>query len=168
MVVTAPQYEPVRRWFLARPGRLAALNAANRWLPRLVYCAYPLGLLALAWRRDARFWKVLWVPAAGFLLVSVFRRLHNAPRPYEALPIAPLIGREKAGRSFPSRHVASAFLIGCAFWYLSPWLGLPVFLAGVGMAVVRPLAGVHFPRDTAAGAAFGLLFGFACLYGLPL
>ena len=165
--MTAAGYERIRRWFLARPGWLAALRGANRWLPRLLYTAYPLVLLALAWRRDARLWPVLAVPAAGFALVSLFRRLYNAPRPYEALAITPLVPRGKAGRSFPSRHVASAFLIGCAGWYLTPWLGLPAFLAGAALAVIRPLAGVHFPRDTAAGAAFGLLFGFLCLCGLP-
>ena len=137
-------------------------------MPYIVFLSYAILLIVLAITWDIRFFRVVLVPAVTFFLVTVFRRAFNFPRPYEKLEISPLIPRNKKGQSFPSRHVASAFLIGCAFWYLSPWLGLPVFLAGAGMAVVRPLAGVHFPRDTVAGAAFGLLFGFACLYGLPL
>ena len=66
-----------------------------------------------------------------FILVSVFRRVLNAPRPYELLPFynneAP---KKKKGRSMPSRHVFSAFVIGTTLAFVNPFMGIAVFVNG--------------------------------------
>lgn len=157
--MTKERYDKIRSWFLRRPAALAALKALNAWLPRLVYCGYPLLLACLALRGDGRFFRVLLVPAAAFGSVTVLRKLWDRPRPYEALDIEPLIPRNKKGHSFPSRHVASVTVIALAFFYVSPPLGLAMTGIALLIALIRPLAGIHFPRDVAAGAAFSLLLG---------
>lgn len=157
--MTREQYDKIRAWFLARPAVLSAMKTLNRILPGIVYCAYPLLLAVLAYGKDPRFFRVLLVPAAAFGLVTVFRRLWDLPRPYEKLGIEPLIPRGKKGRSFPSRHVASVTVIALAFWYVWPPLGAGMTAVALMIAVIRPLAGIHFPRDVLAGAALSLILG---------
>ena len=45
--MTPQQYKKIYDWFTARPGALAALAAADLFLPRLLFLGYPvlLGLL---------------------------------------------------------------------------------------------------------------------------
>ncbi len=144
---------------MRRPALLSLMRALNLWLPRVVYCAYPLLVVVLAFQRDPRLFRVLLVPAAVFGGVTVMRRIWDLPRPYEALEIEPLIPREKQGRSFPSRHTASAAVIALAFWYVQPALGAVIAVIAALIAVIRPLAGIHFPRDVLAGAGLALAVG---------
>ena len=156
--------EQYARWSapIARhPNGPRILKGVNTLLTRLCYVCYPLLLLALALRRDRRFWRALLVPAVSFVLVSLFRRCLNAPRPYQVLDIQPLIHKDTRGKSFPSRHVFSVFMIDMVWWYLCPPVGAVFFLAGVVLAAVRVLGGVHFPRDVIAGALFAGAAGWA-------
>lgn len=159
--MTKEQYDSIRVWFLRRPSLLALMRALNLWLPRVVYCAYPLLVAVLAAERNPRFFRVVLVPAIVFGAVTVMRRIWDLPRPYEALGIEPLIRREKKGRSFPSRHTASVTVIALAFWYVWSPLGAAMTVVAVLIAVIRPLAGIHFPRDVIAGAGLALLVGLA-------
>lgn len=156
--MTREQYQ---RWSapFRSPGGERWLNRVNFLLTRLCYLAYPLCLLALAVRRDSRALPALAVPAVSFALVSVFRHCRNAPRPYELLDIQPLIHKDTRGRSFPSRHVFSVFVIAMTFLWLCPPAGAAFGAVGVLLAVCRVIGGVHFPRDVIAGAAFGVLAG---------
>lgn len=99
--------------------------------------------------------------AAGipFVLVSVMRKLVNAPRPYELYGFYEVKPKEKAGQSFPSRHVFSAFIIAVLAWLISPWLSAAAFVIGCALAVARVLLGMHFIRDVAAGALAGVVCG---------
>lgn len=157
--MTKEQYAAIRVWFLQRPFLLALMRALNLWLPRVVYCAYPLLVAVLAAERDPRLFRVVLIPAAVFGAVTVMRRIWDLPRPYEALEIEPLIPREKKGRSFPSRHTASVTVIALACWYVWLPLGAAMAVIAVLIAVIRPLAGIHFPRDVIAGAGLALLVG---------
>ena len=161
--MTKEKYDSIARWLSARPGLTKLMRLLNRGLPLVMYAAYPLLLVWLAVTRDGRLWRVLLVPAAVFILVSALRKLLNFPRPYEKLDIAPLIGREGSGQSFPSRHASSAAVVAAAFWYVWPVPGAVFSAAALLIAVIRPLAGLHFPRDTVAGvilAAAASLLGF--------
>ena len=81
--MTKEQYNrwtaPLRR----RPRAVAAMKGINRALTALCYGMYPLLLAWLFVQEDGRFWRCLAVPAISFAAVSVFRKLYNAPRPYE-------------------------------------------------------------------------------------
>ena len=139
--------------------RRRALLAVNRVLTYGCYAAYPLLLAALAVQRDGRFWRALLVPGISFVLLSLVRRLINAPRPYEALDIDPLIRKDTHGRSLPSRHVFSMFVIAMTFLWLLPPAGILLLICGAVLAAVRVIGGVHYPRDVIVGAAVGVLAG---------
>lgn len=102
------------------------------------------------------------VPAISFVLVSLLRRIINAPRPYEAFNAQPVIAKDTLGKSFPSRHTFSIFVIGMTFYACCPlaWAGPAILAFGCILGTIRVLAGVHFPRDVIAGAAGGILCGF--------
>ena len=93
--------------------------------------------------------------AVPFLLVSAWRRFLNAPRPYEMYNFYDVLPKNKKGRSFPSRHVFSIFLIATFAVTISPYLFAALIILGVALAVSRVLLGVHFIRDVVAGAIIG-------------
>ena len=106
--------------------------------------------------------KLAAMAAIPFLILSVMRLLVNAQRPYEVYDIEEFSGmreKRKKGRSFPSRHVFSAFLIGVLWIPYSPAFGIAALVLGVLLAAERVLLGIHFVKDVAAGAAIGVLSG---------
>ena len=107
-------------------------------------------------------WKLaplVGVTAVAFAAVSFFRRRFNAPRPDECCSIAPLIARDGAGKSFPSRHAFSAFAIAASWFAASAPIAVVLLVAAGALAVCRVLGGVHFPRDVVAGAFIGSATG---------
>lgn len=109
------------------------------------------------------------VPAIGFVLVTVLRRLIAAPRPFEVYQFTPMLGRHRPGLSFPSRHIYSATVITVASVWVFGWQtvyfnGLITLL----LAVARVIGGVHFIRDVLAGAAIGALLGGVGFWLVPL
>ena len=92
-----------------------------------------------------------------FAAVTAFRYAFNAPRPYEALSIDPLIKKDTRGKSFPSRHTFSMFMIAASWFAWQPAVGAALFAAGALMAVVRIVGGVHFPCDVVAGALVAIV-----------
>lgn len=110
---------------------------------------------------------IIIVPAVSFLLLSCFRMKFNAKRPYEIYEFEPLIKKDTEGKSFPSRHVFSIFVIGSTLWCVYPYIGTVIMAAGVVLAVIRVIVGVHFPKDVIAGAVIGYLCGlFTMLFSL--
>lgn len=158
--MTEKRYHAVGDWFRARPRALAMLAAANKMLPMVDYLLYLGSLALLALGKDPRFWRALLVPAVVFAAGTLLRAALNFPRPYEVYHTPPLTPKDVSGKSFPSRHLFSAAVIAvCGFW-LWPPLGLVQALVALLLAPARVLAGVHFVRDVAAGAALGALLGW--------
>lgn len=131
----------------------------NSISPALIYFIYPFYLFILGFKRDSRFWKLLLIPGISFVLLSLVRKWINAPRPYEVLDIVPIINKDTKGSSFPSRHVFSAFIIAMTLYYISMPMGIFLMFLGTLLAIVRVLAGVHFPRDVIVGGIIGILTG---------
>ena len=100
------------------------------------------------------------IPALCFLAVTIFRKVVNKKRPYEKLPIQSLIKKEKKGQSFPSRHVFSIFLIATLWFYFWKPIGIFLLIAGIFLAIVRVIGGVHFISDVCAGAFLGIIAGW--------
>ena len=106
--------------------------------------------------------KIVLMSGIPFVLVSLLRRIVNCERPYEVFDteaLAELKKKRKSGRSFPSRHVFSAFLIGTVTVFYYPLLGVGAFLAGLTLAVERVFLGIHFPKDVLVGAFIGVASG---------
>lgn len=64
--------------------------------------------------------------------------------------------------SFPSGHATTAGAASMALALLAPRYRVFILLAGVWVAMSRPVLGVHFPSDVTAGFCFGA--GFAWFY----
>lgn len=153
------RYEQWAAPLRGRPGVVRALNIVNHGIVVVFYAAYAL---LLGWACVSDPWKLaplVGVTAVGFAAVSFFRRRFNAPRPYECCAIAPLIARDGAGKSFPSRHAFSAFAIAASWFAGSAPVAVVLLVAAVVLAVCRVLGGVHFPRDVVAGAFIGSATG---------
>ena len=153
------RYEQWAAPLRGRPGVVRALNIVNHGIVVVFYAAYAL---LLGWACVSDPWKLaplVGVTAVGFAAVSFFRRRFNAPRPYECCAIAPLIARDGAGKSFPSRHAFSAFAIAASWFAASAPVAVVLLVAAVVLAVCRVLGGVHFPRDVVVGALIGSVTG---------
>lgn len=139
-----------RARLLAIIGKISVGLAVFSYL-YLLFCGFtrslPAGLGALG------------ISALGFVGLSVARRLVDLPRPYEVYDF-PFLGlplpRDKAGSSFPSRHVFSAFLIGGMLLPYSLPTALTVMGLGLLIAACRVLLGMHFLRDVIWGGGIGL------------
>lgn len=153
------RYEQWAAPLRGRPGVVRALNIVNHGIVVVFYGAFAL-LLGWACMSDPwRLVPLVGVTAVGFAAVSFFRRRFNAPRPYECCSIAPLIARDGAGKSFPSRHAFSAFAIAASWFAGSAPVAVVLLVAAVVLAVCRVLGGVHFPRDVVVGALIGSATG---------
>ena len=153
------RYEQWAAPLRGRPGVVRALNIVNRGIVIVFYVVYAL---LLGWACVSDPWRLVplvGVTAVGFVAVSFFRRRFNAPRPYECCAIAPLIARDGAGKSFPSRHAFSAFAIAASWFAASAPVAVVLLVAAVVLAICRVLGGVHFPRDVVVGALIGSATG---------
>lgn len=97
--------------------------------------------------------------AIPFVIVTLVRKFINAPRPYELYPFYEAPPKKKSGQSFPSRHVFSAFIIATLAVSVSIPLAAALFAIGTALAIARVLLGMHFIRDTLAGALIGIISG---------
>lgn len=155
--MTAEKYALIKKWFDEKPQRTALLKALNKITSLIGYSAYAVLIIYLAVMGDIRLIRCIIVTAATFFLATAVRSMINAPRPYEKLDITPVIPKATKGNSFPSRHVVSITVITAAWYYINIYAG--VFLTAVSLVImiIRPLAGIHFPRDVIAGAVFSVI-----------
>lgn len=139
------------------------LEIINKICTYLVFITYPVYVLYLCFSADAMLALSIMVPLAGFTSVSVFRYIVNRPRPYERFDMPPVIPKDTHGRSFPSRHVFSAFIIAFTVLICSP-VASPLWFIGIFLAVlaaiiacVRVISGVHFISDVVGAFVFAAI-----------
>ena len=94
---------------------------------------------------------------APFLLVSLLRKVINAPRPYEIYDFLDNSPENKGGNSFPSRHSFSIFAIGTLCLFASVPVGIVTLVLGSLLCFCRVALGLHFVRDVACGALIGVI-----------
>lgn len=222
--------------------RTKLIITTNAILTKAVYVLYPIliAFLAIAYfiGKDFAFiagtrmpvcLPAVLVPGISFVIVSVFRNIYDAPRPYDISNVGkedlgsvkckegivsaedkedirsaedkenvgsawdkeeagtnnykiatPIIKKDAPGKSFPSRHIFSIFIISVTYMWAGYTLGLVgdfltgpagimgfvievlgvlIAIAGILLAIVRVKGGVHFPRDVIAGAIMGIACG---------
>ncbi len=152
-------YASVMDWYKAHRRTALLIIWGNRLITGLIYCLYPLLLVWLFLYRQQYLAKAVLVPGISFVLLSLFRKGVNRKRPYEFFGTPSLIPKKTQGKSFPSRHVFSIFVIAMSWLYLFPWepAGVILLAAGLLLASLRVLAGVHYLSDVVAGALIGIL-----------
>ena len=112
--------------------------------------------------------ETLIITGVPFVALTVMRMMINAPRPYELLEFYEKKPKNKSGRSFPSRHVFSVFVIGTVMIPTGAFIGAALLVLGAALGAMRVLLGVHFIRDVVAGALVGVLSGIIGLLTLTL
>ena len=144
-----------------KPFLLSLLRSFNRFMTAVMPMIY-LTLLATTYLQQGLGKQVLiyvFIPASGFVILSLLRKKINAPRPYEVWEIVPLLDRDSPGQSMPSRHVFSATIISMACLHASLSVGVILLVFSALLGLVRVLGRVHFPKDVVIGYICGLVWG---------
>ena len=82
-----------------KPFFLSLLRTFNRFMTVVMPIVY-LGLLVTTYLQEGlgkQVWIYVFVPASGFVILSLLRKKINAPRPYEEWTIKPLLDRDSPG-----------------------------------------------------------------------
>ncbi|MBQ7879756.1 MAG: phosphatase PAP2 family protein [Clostridia bacterium] len=156
-------YEPHAAFFRKRAWAVKTLRFLNYALTGGIAAAYFAFLIYLsaigAWYEIA---LCAIIPFACLLAVTLLRSVFNRPRPYAkgGAGITPLFCKwHKSDKSFPSRHLAAATVIGIVSLPYLPILGIAVLICGALLSYIRFAAGLHYPTDLLAGMGIGALFG---------
>ena len=144
-----------------KPFLLRLLRTFNRLMTVVMPIVY-LTLLVATYLQEGlgkQVWMYVFIPASGFVILSLLRKKLNAPRPYEVWEIVPLLDRDSPGQSMPSRHVFSATIISMACLHASLSVGVILLVLSALLGLVRVLGGVHYPKDVVVGYICGLVWG---------
>ena len=144
-----------------KPFFLILLSTFNRFMTVVMPIVY-LTLLVTTYLQEGlgkQVWIYVFVPASGFVILSLLRKKINAPRPYEEWTIKPLLDRDSPGQSMPSRHVFSATIISMACFHASLSLGIILLVLSAFLGLVRVLGGVHYPKDVVVAYICALVWG---------
>lgn len=161
------RYAKISNWFRDNEKRMKILNILYKGLPTVTMVEYTvLVIFEIFQGKDKmeEIIRVIIVPLITFGICTTARKVVNEKRPYEAMNITPLIKKDKKGQSFPSRHVLSATIIAMASMYVNVRLGIIMMLISVAIAVIRPVAGVHYIRDVIGGLVMGIVCGVMGFY----
>ncbi len=162
--MTKEQYIKITEPLRSDPEKAKRVKGINQILTGLVFLIYPLYLAVLFQEKDPWIFRAVLVPAVSFVLLTIVRAIINLPRPYEKFGMPPVIEKDTSGKSFPSRHVFSVFIIAMTIFYQHSGPGVILGLVGVGLAAIRVVGGVHEPKDVIVGALAGILCGVIGFY----
>ncbi|MCC8168261.1 MAG: phosphatase PAP2 family protein [Clostridiales bacterium] len=166
--MTEEQYRNMTGHFRSNPKSVRALHIFNRVASLIIAVAYVVFLCIEFYLGEPRFYRTVMVPLAGFLTLTAVRSLINRERPYEHFAASPVIPKDTKGKSFPSRHVFSAFMIAFTIAYVGyvPAIGAVLVVLAAILAVIRVISGVHYISDVLAGAAWAVVFAVAGYAGI--
>ncbi len=148
---------------LRTPEKIHCIQVLDKMLTGTMYVVYPAMLVYVYLYHKVLLVKEISIPAVSFLLVSLFRKLYNRPRPYES-GIIPLITKDTQGQSMPSRHIFSSAVISMGVLAVNIPLGGICWMITILNAGVRVIGGVHYPSDVTAGILIGFLAGLCILF----
>ena len=134
---------------------IKSVNTVITGFTYIFFIAYAIYLIVYNFKLGLRLCLVCGIP---FIFISIIRKLYNAPRPYDLYDIIPVIEKDSHGKSFPSRHVFSIFIIGTSMLFILKPAGVILIFCGIVLAFLRVIGGVHFINDVITGALLGILF----------
>jgi undecaprenyl-diphosphatase len=148
---------------------LLACNAMVGWpgVGEMAACVHWRGsglvfaVLVLLWALQARRYYLVLVAVVAVavtdpLCAQILKPLVARDRPYLHVPGLACPFGAGGGFSMPSNHAANAFALAAAFG--APW----IWGVAVAVAMLRLVAGVHYPSDVLVGALIGGGVGYAC------
>ena len=149
-------------------GLVSVLNVLDKAITYLTVLFYMgllvYGIYVIPTQGGTLLYRSIIVPSISFLVVSLFRKVISSPRPYEVYGFTPALKKDTKGKSFPSRHVFSIFMVAITFFQVSIPIGVFLIVLGVALAVIRVVGGVHFVKDVIAGAVIAILIGIICFW----
>ena len=154
-------YDHVAGKIKNNPLFLRLLRSFNRFMAVVMPMVY-LTLLVITYLQEGLGKQVgiyLFIPASGFVILSLLRKKINVSRPYEEWAIKPLLDRDSPGQSMPSRHVFSATIISMACLHASLSAGVVLLVLSALLGLVRVLGGVHYPKDVVVAYICALVWG---------
>ena len=158
--MTKEKYLSISKYFRENQILRTLIIWMDGALTKIVFASYPVLMIYLFFQsRMGDLCRTIMIPAISFAAVSGFRRIYCARRPYEIWNIPPILHKETKGNSFPSRHVFSIYMIGMTYEAMLPGFGVPFFAAGILLALIRVVGGVHFIKDVVCGAGIAVLCG---------
>ncbi len=156
-------YQKNAAFYNARPKLKKALLFGNLAFTFFFFVAYG-GLTAYALFSPDSFEvkdtiKMLFAPSLCVFLIALLRLTIPRPRPYSeaGANIEPLLKKHGAqDQSFPSRHIASAFVIAGVFLAHFTLVGVALFALALTLGYIRFALGLHYPSDLIGGAGVGV------------
>ena len=140
-----------------RKPRLAKLiGATARWLAGVEIAL--MVMLGISGRRGSAV-RMLAAVSVVYIASEGLGVLWLRQRPFARLSNVSCLVPHDAGRSFPSRHVASGLAMASIGGREHPRLGLVMAMVAWLLGVSRVAAGLHYPSDVLAGAALGWFLG---------
>ncbi|MEE0953228.1 MAG: phosphatase PAP2 family protein [Ruminococcus sp.] len=140
------------------------LRFVYKLLPLVMLVAYPVLLVHVYFTDLQSLPKLVLVPMHVFLGVTLLRVIIDEQRPYERFDTPSVFGKTTKGKSFPSRHTASAFIIAMAFMYVNFWWGMLAMLIALLIELSRIMAGAHYIHDVLAGMAISIVAGWIFMF----
>ena len=157
-------YEKNAGFFAKHPTIQSVLQPASHVLTALFVFAYALLVYKAFYTpyevRDLL--PILCAPPLCLTIVTVLRYAVSRPRPYakNGANITPLAKKnDSESHSFPSRHVACAFVIATLLLPTATLVGIFLLLLGFALAYIRFALGLHYPTDLFGGILVGVLCG---------
>lgn len=158
------KYEKITSFFKNNKAANTALKIIYKYLPLLIFILYPIGIVWVFFKQSEIFFQFVLVPLSVFLMVTALRKLINEQRPYEKYGIQPVFAKDTKGKSMPSRHTASAFIISMAMLRINLYLGIGFLAVSFVIMFSRVLAGVHYIRDVFVGMTISIVIGYVFLF----
>ncbi len=142
------------------------LDKAITYITVLFYVVYLIYAISIIQEDNGTLlYRSIIIPGTSFFVVSLFRKIISSPRPYEIYDFVPALKKDTVGKSFPSRHVFSIFMVAFTYFQTSYLIGVILLLLGVTLAIIRVIGGVHFIKDVVAGAGIAIIVSIIC-YGI--
>ena len=160
-------YEKNAAFYRKRKNAVQILLALNLILTALFFVVYGLFLwqaISLDFYAE-EFLFILGAPILCFFLSFVLRAAVDRPRPYDeaGAQIQPILRKKsKDKKSFPSRHLASAFVLATVILHYWTGAGICLMLFGLALGYIRFTLGLHYPSDLFGGSALGVLCAILC------
>lgn len=158
------KYKRIISFFKNNKAANTALRIVYKYLPMLIFILYPIGIVWVFFKQSEIFFQFVLVPLGVFLMVTALRKLINEQRPYERYGIEPVFAKDTKGKSMPSRHTASAFIISMAMLRINPYWGIGFLAVSFVIMISRVLAGVHYIRDVFVGMTISIVIGYMFLF----